>query len=327
MRTARGLFARLCSREHLELAAQAMVRGKRRSPAVAWFLFRREELLARLADALAAGTWEPEGFDLLLLRDPKPRVIARAPVIDRVVHQAIVSLLEPVFAPSLLPMDYACRAGLGTHRALLALQRAMRAHRFVVHLDIRAYFPSIHLGILRDIIAQRVRDDAMLAVVDRVLSAGAGLIDGPEMRSWLHLSDDWPPRGRGLPIGAHTSQFWAAHVYLLALDYTIKRSLRVPSAVRYVDDIFLFGDSRAALRGWRAAVGAWLGAERDARLKHPNARILSCAGHLDALGCRVTRDEIRRLPVGLRRLWAGLFSCGATAANARIPALAGAILL
>ncbi len=70
----------------------------------------------------------------------------------------------------------------------------------------------------------------------------------------------------------------------------------MPGLCRYVDDIFLFGDRRADLRSWRRAVGEWVGEHRRLRLKHPQARILSCRGHLDALGYRLTRGGIEALP-------------------------------
>lgn len=76
----------------------------------------------------------------------------------------------------------------------------------------------------------------------------------------------------------------------------------MPSYVRYVDDIFLFGDRRADLRAWRSAVGDWLARERGLRLKHPNARVLSCAGHLDALGARIRRDGVEPLPKTWKRM-------------------------
>lgn len=302
MRTARRLFVRLCDPDHLDRAARATTRGKRRRADVAWFLFRREAELARLQAALAAGSWQPAPFELVTIKDPKPRLIARVPIADRVVHTALVHLLEPVFLQTLRPEAYACRKGFGTHRAVLRLQEHLRHHRFAVHLDIRSYFPSIDVTILRRLLACRVRDDRFLDVLDRVLAAGVGTYDTPGVRAWAGLSGDWPPRGRGLPIGSYTSQLFAAHVYLAELDHFVKRRLRVPGYLRYVDDLFLFGDRRADLRRWREAVRGWLGEERHLRLKHPEERLLSAHGNLDALGFRLTRSRIEVLPRVLRRL-------------------------
>jgi len=302
MRTVRGLFPRLCEPEHLALAAAETTRGKRRRSEVAWFLFRREDVLADIRERLLDGTWAPRGFETFHLREPKRRVIARAPVEDRVVHGALALLMEPVFLRSARPESFACRKGFGAHRAVLRILEATRRHRFALHLDVRAYFPSVDLSILRGLLARTIRDDAFLGVVDQVLASGRGLYDDPLTREWAGMPEDWPPRGRGLPIGARTSQLFATHLYLSALDHTIKRDLKVPSYIRYGDDFYLFGDRRADLRRWRAAVGRWLHEERGLRLKHPNARVLSCAGHVDALGYRVTREGLRTHPRALRRL-------------------------
>ncbi len=126
----------------------------------------------------------------------------------------------------------------------------------------------------------------------QILDSGRGLYDDPQARRFACMPSDWPPPGRGLPIGALTSQLFAGHVYLNALDYFVKRELKVPGYVRYMDDFFLFADCRADLRRWRSAVAHWLESERHLRLKAPEARILSCAGHLDALGHCITRRGI-----------------------------------
>ncbi|MBK8979835.1 MAG: RNA-directed DNA polymerase [Planctomycetes bacterium] len=298
----------LCDPDRFDAAVTLAVRGKRRRADVAWFLFERDRNVARLTAALANGTWRPGRFDALRIRDPKPRVIARASVADRIVQTAVAQLIAPGFLRSASEIDFACRAGFGTHRAILALLHAVRRHRFAVHLDVRSYFPSIELERLTTLIARRVRDRGLRVVIDRILAAGRGFYDPPAVRRDAGIAPDWPPAGRGLPIGAVTSQLFAAHVYLQELDHRVKRVLRVPAAVRYVDDLFLFGDRRADLRAWRSDVAEWCLAERGLRLKHPQARILSCAGHLDALGVRIRRDGIepgarawRRLRVRLRR--------------------------
>lgn len=312
MITARGLSPTLCAEAHLLAAANASARGKRRTPEVAWFLFRRETEVRRLSEALADDTWRPLGFDLLFIRDPKRRAIARAPFADRVVHTALVALLEPVFLRSALPCDTACRVGFGTGRAVLEAHRLMRHHRFAMHLDIRAYFPSLDPAMVLELVARRVEDPPFLAVLERVLASGSGLGDGATVRSWLGLPADWPPPGRGLPVGAHTSQFLATHVVLLELDHFIKRVLKVPGYVRFVDDLLLFGDRRADLRAWRSAIADWLWTERGLKLKHPEAPVLSCAGHMDALGFRLRRAGFEPLPRAARRFRARIYTAAMT---------------
>lgn len=306
-RAARGLFHALTSPDHIAAAVVRTVRGKRRRPDVAAFLLDLEgherTVLARLAD----GTWSPQRPTLLLLRDPKPRVIAKSTVADRVVHSAVALLLEPVILRSASEADFACRPAYGTHRAVLALQRAMRDHRFVLHLDIRSYFPSVRPEIVAQQVRGKIDDPAFVAVVERILESGRGLYDTPAARRFAHIDPDWPPPGRGLPMGSVTSQLFATHLHLQDFDHEVKRRWKVAGYLRYVDDLFLFADSRARLRGLRQDVAAWLAAERDLRLKHPNAPVLPCAGHLDALGARIRRQAIEPLPEAFARLRACLW--------------------
>lgn len=278
------------------------VRGKRGRADVAWMLFRRREVLERLAATLHDGSWRPSGFEILRVRDPKPRAIARASVEDRVVHSALTLAMEPILLRSTIPQAFACRRGGGAHRAVLHLAALIRRHRFALHLDVRAFFPSIDVAVLRGLLATRIRDARFLAVMDRVFESGLAVYRHPAVRRFAGLEPDWPPPGCGLPIGASTSQALATHLYLVGLDHSVKRELRVPGYARYVDDLFLFGDRRADLRGWRAAVGRWLERERGLRLKHPAAPVLSCGGHLDALGYRIDRAGWRARPRALRRL-------------------------
>ncbi len=155
---------------------------------------------------------------------------------------------------------------------------------------------------VQTLLARRIRDRPFLDVVGRILDSGRGLYASPAVRRRAQLAPDWPPPQGGLPIGAYTSQVFAAWLYLDALDHFVKRALKVRGYLRYVDDLFLFGDSRAVLRTLRGEIGHWLSVQRGLRLKHPDARILSCSGHLDALGHRIRRDGIQPLPRTLRRL-------------------------
>lgn len=296
-----SLFPRLIRIEHLERAASLAARGKRRRPDVAWFRFRQEAELRRIQAALVRGTWQPATSTPLWIRDPKPRVIARAPFADRVIHAAVIDLLWPAIARSLMPENFACRPGYGTHRAALALQRGMQRHRFVLHLDLMRYFPSVDLAILRRLLARLTRDARLLTVVDAILDAGVHLYGWSQVRGWMKLSPEWPPAGRGLPMGALTSQVFATHVYLGGFDHFVKRELKVPAYVRYVDDIFLFGDRSELLR-WRSEVGAWLENERGARLKHPEAPVIWTGSPLHGLGRRITQHTIEPLAQARWRL-------------------------
>ncbi|MEI2693131.1 MAG: RNA-directed DNA polymerase [Anaerolineae bacterium] len=68
-------------------------------------------------------------------------------------------------------------------------------------------------------------------------------------------------RPRGLPIGNLTSQFWS-NVYMTGLDRFVKKTLRCPAYLRYVDDFALFSDSKKQLWEWKRAVVGYLATQR-----------------------------------------------------------------
>ena len=88
-------------------------------------------------------------------------------------------------------------------------------------------------------------------------------------------------------------------------DALATRTGRRSGRFHSVADLDAFRLGAEVLASFRAAgprIEEWLMVERGLRLKHPRARILSCHGHLDALGYRIRRDAITCLKRPLRRL-------------------------
>ncbi|MEZ4464530.1 MAG: RNA-directed DNA polymerase [bacterium] len=228
--------------------------------------------------------------------------MARSPIEDRVVHTALMTASGYWRERRLMPENHACRPGFGTHRAVLALLRLKRRHRFALHLDVRAFFPSVQVERLHALLAAFVREPPVLALVGRILDQGTTLYRRTDVRAFMGLPADWPTPGRCLPFGALSSQILATHVYLSGLDAWVKRTLRVPGYVRYVDDLFMFSDDRRQLRRIRTDLGVWLEAERGLRLKRPDAPVIHRGEVLHGLGHAVSTAGAQPLPRAWRRL-------------------------
>ena len=132
----------------------------------------------------------------------------------------------------------------------------------------------------------------VLWLVDRILESGIGVLS-EEYEMVYFPGDDLfaAARPRGLPIGNLTSQFWA-NVYLNPFDHFVKRELRCPGYVRYVDDVLLFHKDKAVLWEWRARL-----VERLARLRltvHPGAQPRPVAEGFPFLGF-IVYPQRRRL--------------------------------
>jgi hypothetical protein len=95
-------------------------------------------------------------------------------------------------------------------------------------------------------------------LVDQILNGGAGILKDEYEMVYFPGDDLFAvERPRGLPIGNLTSQFWA-NVYLNELDQFVKRQLRCPAYLRYVDDFLLFADDKRQLWAWKDAIRGFL---------------------------------------------------------------------
>lgn len=285
-------YADITSFANLYYAFRAAARGKRGQANVAAFEFEVEANLLRLQAELAARTYRPGPYHSFRIRDPKPRLISAAPFRDRVVHHALVRVIEPIFEGSFIADSYANRVRKGTHRAIDRCQTLARHYRYVLQCDIRQFFPSIDHRVLRDVLARSIRNRDALWLIDQILESGAGLLRGEYEMVWFPGDDLLAPlRPRGLPIGNLTSQFWA-NCYLNSLDHFVTRELGCEGYVRYVDDFLLFAADKRQLWCWKRTVVDFLAGLRLA-LHHRESTVYPVTNGIPYLGFRVYPDKRR----------------------------------
>lgn len=260
--------------------------GKRTWPSVAAFEIDLEPNLWALHRELRSREYTPGPYRHFTIYEPKVRRISAAPFRDRVVHHALMQVTWPIFEARMIHDSYACRVGKGTHRAIDRCQHFARGHRYVLQCDVVEFFPSIDHQILRTHLARHIACVPTLALIDRILEGGAGVLDA-------HYTQQWFPgdtllaacRPRGLPIGNLTSQNWA-NWYLNALDQFVKHRLRCRAYLRYCDDFLLFADDKPTLWRWRAEIVDFLQGLR-LTLHEDRAQVYPVKAGIPWLGFRV----------------------------------------
>ncbi|MBF0108657.1 MAG: RNA-directed DNA polymerase [Magnetococcales bacterium] len=267
-------------------------RGKRNRPSVMEFEWQVTRELFFLHQQLAEETYTPSGYRLKMIHEPKRRLVAAAPVRDRIVHHAIYRVLSPLLDPGLIRETWACLPGRGSHRAQIACMGAMARFSWRLALDIRHYFPSIdHTLLMERVMARRIKDRRLLELLAIICRSGDGLYRQPEIGTFLGFPPGFPPVGCGLPIGNLTSQ-WQANHYLSGLDHHVKRILKIPAYHRYMDDMIFFSNSHDQLRETREAVAIWLWDHRRLHLKHPHTAIHTTKRPVTWLGKRISATTI-----------------------------------
>lgn len=290
MRRVGGLWPRVTAFDNLLAATRRAARGKRRQAHVARFLVEREPRLLELRRELLAETYQPGPLASFVIHDPKVRTIGVAPFRDRVVHHAVIDVLEPVLDRRMLHATFACRRGKGTHAALDHAQRLVRRHRWFLKMDVAQCFASMPHAVVMEALSRTVKDRPLLRLVGRIVDAGGGKQDPT----------------RGLPIGNLTSQ-WLANLVLGALDRDVVERMRMPGYVRYMDDWVLLCDDRERLREARVEieellVGLGLRAKASATMLAPTRDGLPFLGFMLFGAVRRIRPENRRRIVRRWRL-------------------------
>ncbi len=295
-----GSFLRLSQLTALWRAYLRCRMEKRRQPAMATFDLDTDQHVLGLYRSLRDGTYRPGRYRLHIIRDPKIRLIAAAPIVDRVLHRALIGELAPHYEPSFLPHSFSASIGRGPHRALLCYWRYLRQFRFRLSLDIRRYFPSIRHDTLLTLFFHRLHDPKTRALLTRLLSSGGRVYRSALAMEALGLAQDPVPEGCGLPIGSYVSQ-WSGSFYLDGLDHFVKRTLKIPGYLRYMDDFSLFCDDEATLQSARDSIGEWLCRERGLSLNRKRWAVLPTTEPSRFMGYRVSRGGVAPSPKVRRR--------------------------
>ena len=103
--------------------------------------------------------------------DPKERMISVVPFPDRVMHHAIMNVLEPVFERQFIFHTYACRKGKGTHAAARYALKCAGHFEFFLKLDVRKYFDSIDHTVLKQLLCRIIKDARCLELLFGVIDS------------------------------------------------------------------------------------------------------------------------------------------------------------
>ncbi len=224
--------------------------------------------------------------------DPKPREIHKASVEDRIVHHAIVRVIEPFFDQGFVFDSWSCRRGKGTTAAVIRghrlLERASHNGKrklWVLKCDIRKCFGSLDHDVLSFLIACRISDPQTVHLI-------AGIIES------------FSP---GVPLGNLTSQLFA-NIYLDPLDHYIKEQLRSALYLRYSDDFLIASTNRVQLQNYLNSIRLFV--QHSLRIElHPRKCLIRPYQHgIDWLG-HVLYPWYRVLrPTTRKRIWSNIDS-------------------
>ncbi len=228
MKRYNNLFDKIVSLDNLYEADKRARRQKSHRPEVMLFDKNKDKLLLDLQRKLINGEYETSEYYVFKIYEPKEREIFKLPYYpDRIVHHAIMNIMEPIWVSAFVKGTYSCIRKRGIHKALKDVKFALKDEvntQYCLKLDIRKFYPSIDHDILKTIIRKKIKDKRLLSLLDEIIESA-----------------------QGVPIGNYLSQFFA-NLYLTYLDHWIKEQKKVRYYFRYADDIVILGGDKQQLR-------------------------------------------------------------------------------
>lgn len=197
-----NLYYKVYDLDNLRLAYYKARKGKRNRYGVQLFDKDVEGNLLQLQKELMSKTYKTSEYSVFKIYEPKEREIYRLPFRDRVVHHAIMNVLEPIWV-SLFSFDtFSCIKKRGIHGAQKALNKILvndpEGTTYCLKGDVKKFYPSIDHDVLKEIVRRKIKDEDLLSLIDSIIDSAPGV-----------------------PIGNYLSQY-LANLYLAYFDHDIK---------------------------------------------------------------------------------------------------------
>ncbi len=300
-----NLMDRILERENMERALRRVISNKGKPGVDGVTVEALKPYLKvhweRIKQELRDGRYRPQPVRRVEI--PKPdggvRLLGIPCAVDRLIQQAVLQVLNPIFDAKFSESSYGFRPGRSAHDAVRAARDHVRAgFTIVVDIDIEKFFDNVNHDILMARVARTLKDKAVLKLLRRYLQAGV-LINGVRL-----VGEE------GVPQGGPISPL-LANIMLDDLDRELEK--RGHRFCRYADDCNIYVRSMGAGRRVKASITKFL--EKKLKLRvNPAKSAVDYPRKRKFLGFRILRRKkggvqifiaersIERLKDGIRRL-------------------------
>lgn len=228
----------------------------------------------KIRQQLLDGTYKPSPArrKSILKEDGSERHLGIPNIQERLIQQAIMQVLTPIFDPGFSESSFGFRPKrsaqshqpLPWKRAIKQVQQHIQAgYRHCVDMDLAKFFDKVQHDVLLARVSRKVRDKRLLGLIGRYLRAGI-MVDG-----LVQSTEEGTMQGGPLsPL--------LANILLDDLDKELEtRGLRF---VRYADDFLVFTKSEAASKRVYESIGNYLTRKLKLVVNHQKSRTCSTEG-------------------------------------------------
>lgn len=241
------LYDKIISIENLYNAEKKTRRGKKLRKDVKQFNNNLHDNIFQLHWQLKNTCYHTGKYYHFTIYEPKARSISKLPYRDRIVHHAIINVLEPIFVKSFISHTYSCIKKRGIHKGLKDLRKALKdieGTKYCLKVDIKKFYPSVDNDLLKILLRRKFKDERLLNLLDNIIDSI-----------------------QGLPLGSYTSQFFA-NFYLNSFNKWLLEKKKVKYLFIYCDDIVILNSNKEFLHSLRREIQEFLRQELKLELSN-----------------------------------------------------------
>ena len=289
-----SLIDKIYRKENLELAFQRVKRNNGApgidGETVSDFASRLEPNIKFLHEKLKTNTYQPSPVRRVEIEKPEggTRLLGIPTVKDRVVQQAIVNIIEPIFDKTFHPSSYGYRPNRSQHQAVAKAERFMNKYslKHVVDMDLSKCFDTLDHEIIIKTVSEQISDGRVLDLIRKFLKSGV-----------LH-SNSFTKTEVGSPQGGVISPL-LSNIYLNQFDQKMMaKGIRI---VRYADDILIFAKDKRAAGNYRAYATKILEEELKLKVNTEKTRLTSVHEGIEFLGFVIRSKTVGVNPKRIKR--------------------------
>lgn len=235
-----NLYEKIIDLKNLRLADEKARKGKANTWGVNVHDTNRDANIFALHNILIKDGYKNSPYKVFttITDAGKEREIYQLPYYpDRIMHHAIMNIMEPIWTSVLTADTYSCIKGRGIHGVVRKMKTALKdtaGTKYCLKLDVRKFYPSINHDVLKQLLRKKIKDMRLLALLDEIIDSAPGV-----------------------PIGNYLSQFFA-NIYVAYFDHWIKEVRKEQHYYRYADDIVVLHADKGHLHDLLADIATYL---------------------------------------------------------------------